>query len=355
MSKQLGDCYGYANNKAREFDQSGRYDTLRVVHGRITHPIFDNEIHHAWVVCGNMVYHEVGNQEMSQSRVHFNRTFDPVVDNSYTVEEALKNALRHGHHGPWPKAKKNPGPTNRPITASRRLVSDVWQLLPSTGPQLVQSLATKWSKNSVYRALRELIDLNYVYLDAGVEHSVYRKSEALKKRASNPLKNPSDATGSWDIGPPFVVYAFAPRTDGLHSSGRNSKIYGFNPGFRFLYFNPSESDPEFNTPKTALGQPIKSVWFEQPDAAFNFADKIADMDRLIVVTQISAKPVLWVLPFAEKWSEEIKIAAHLGDSRHFEWLLDYLDDNYGGEVAEIYQQFGEDHFRKYDNYVTDWY
>lgn len=98
--------------------------------------------------------------------------------------------------------------------------------------------------------------------------------------------------------------------------------------------------------------------FHESKSVFDFAEKIADIDRIIVIAQIdhnSGDNDFWVLPWATEWTKFPS-----WDSEFFNTLRYFGDMNteegkqqmrYFGqlrlEAVDVFMKFGYNHFEKY--------
>lgn len=183
-------------------------------------------------------------------------------------------------------------------------------------------------------------------------HTVWPKEKKKKKNQPSKRQNPSDDLPLTEVSPPFAVYAFIPRDP----DDELSSVYTWESlWFSSLRRNEMASYSELNL-DAEPGEKIRSIWFDDPTIAFNFADKIADLDRIIVVVKLSLglhAVTMFCLPWATQWSKELKTKAT--DGINFHDLNEVLEENYWDSRIDVFNSFPGSHWRKYDWEAVDWY
>ncbi|NIQ15498.1 MAG: hypothetical protein GTO02_14205 [Candidatus Dadabacteria bacterium] len=104
----VGQCYSYALNLIKK---SGWDEDVMLVHGTVSAPFSDppHSYNHAWIEKEGIVYDwqcmEFGHGGKYRSKGYpkavFYELYDPQNMTRYDKEQALINAVRNGHFGPW--------------------------------------------------------------------------------------------------------------------------------------------------------------------------------------------------------------------------------------------------------------
>lgn len=97
-----GECFETANNLAVTMMVRGIHD-IHIVHGLVTHPAAGFRHIHAWVEVEGLIFdysHQVG-FVMPRDRYYAAGEITGAEIHYYTVQEALDEALKAAHHGPW--------------------------------------------------------------------------------------------------------------------------------------------------------------------------------------------------------------------------------------------------------------
>lgn len=100
-STSLGDCFEAAAKFVQQPSVVDYPDDYRLVHGNIAALRQDEAVNHAWVEEGDIV-HDVSNGDhvVFSKQAYYERQRVTNV-RTYTVEEALRLCIQHGHWGPW--------------------------------------------------------------------------------------------------------------------------------------------------------------------------------------------------------------------------------------------------------------
>lgn len=96
-----GECFRWAYRGAVTAEKHG--NSLIIVHAIVTRPEDDKRFAHAWLEDGRNVIDE--NHFMPQNEYY--AKFKPIKINKFNAEEAMINAARTGHYGPWDKIESN--------------------------------------------------------------------------------------------------------------------------------------------------------------------------------------------------------------------------------------------------------
>lgn len=100
----VGDCYRYAYQLLREHPEA------ILAHGTVVHPWDGTEFEHAWVELDGKVY-DWQTKTMHRDPMtvaEFDAAWKTRNVRKYQAEQAMKNAVRHGHYGPWVGEKDLP-------------------------------------------------------------------------------------------------------------------------------------------------------------------------------------------------------------------------------------------------------
>ncbi len=96
-----GNCFEAAVKFVQDATVLEWPDDYRVVHGNVAALRQDEAVNHAWVEEGDVVHELSNGRNLAFFRHAYYERHQVTNIRKYTVSEALRLCVEHGHSGPW--------------------------------------------------------------------------------------------------------------------------------------------------------------------------------------------------------------------------------------------------------------